>query len=102
MDMHALTAFEGRAGRLRRAQHDGHAADRGHAELEPLTTPQSGRFHDLHFGELVVEVANTVDGIGAEMDPAPEFTDSELRGWRDADKYMSVAPRLLRPRGVVR
>jgi len=102
MNMRHLTSLTGPVGRVRRPQHDRHAAHGGHGKLEPLPTPQPGSLDDLHFGELIVPAADAIHGGRAEMDAAPEFTHSELRGRRNENKYMSIAPCSSALRGVVR
>jgi hypothetical protein len=89
--MQNLASFAGGTGRVRRPHHHWHAADCGHVELETLAPPQSRRLYDLDFGQLVVPAADTINGIRAEMDATPEFTDSELRGWRNAANVSIVA-----------
>lgn len=76
-----------------RSDHDGHLADGGPIELKPLTALESRRAHDLHLDELLVVRADPVDRLGAEQDPAPEFSDLEFSGARYAGKYIvSGAP----------
>jgi len=74
-----LSAPNGRFGR----RHDhGHAADRGHVELEPLPAAQPGSAYDLELGQFVVPGTHAVDGFAAETDAASEFTDCEIRTGR--------------------
>jgi hypothetical protein len=91
MNMPELPSFARGRGRVHRPHHDGHAADRGHLELEALPAPQAWRSHHLDLGELVVEAANAIDGVRTKLDTAPEFTRSELRGWRNERNYISSA-----------
>jgi maltose O-acetyltransferase len=91
MNMRHLMSPSARTRRVRRPYHNGHTADGGHAELETLTAAQSRRSHDLHFGQLVVEVADTVNGVRAQMDAAPEFSDPEFGSARDQANLSTVA-----------
>jgi len=102
MTRRQLTSFAGGLRGVRRAEHDRHAAHGGDGELEALPAPQPGRMHDLHFGKLVIPAAHAVNGVGAELDAAPEFSDFELRSWRNENKYMSIAARPYGIGGVVR
>jgi hypothetical protein len=69
-----------------------HAPDSGHVEPEALAARQSRSLHDLDFSQLIVPVADAIDGLRAEEDAAPEFTGFEFRGCDNAAKYMSIAP----------
>lgn len=95
--MRDLAEFAGSAGR-----HHDHAPDCGHVEPETLAGPQSGRSYDLDLGQLLVPVTDAINGLGAEMDAAPEFTDLEFRAFRNGAKYMSIAPGRWHTRGVER
>jgi len=87
--MPELASFAGTAGR----PHDHrHAPDGRHVEFETLAAPQSRSSYDLDFGQLVVPVANAIDGLRAEKDATPEFTGFEFRGCDNEAKYMSIAP----------
>jgi hypothetical protein len=79
-----------------------HVPDCRHFEPETLATPQSGSLYDLDFGQLVVPVADAIDGLSAEKDAAPEFTDFEFCGFRNTAKYMSTAARRPQTRAVRR
>ena len=46
----------------------------------PLRNP--GSLYDLDFGQLVVPVADAIDGLRAEKDAAPEFTSFKFGGSR--------------------
>ena len=81
-------AFQRASSRFGRCRYDCHAADHGDVELKALATAQPRGVYHLHFGQLVVPVADTVDGFCSEADSAPELTDSELRGGRHATKYI--------------
>jgi hypothetical protein len=70
-------------------QHQCHAPDRGDVELEALAPVQPRCSHHFHLGQLIVPIADTVDGLRAEDDVAPVFTDFELRGRRHATKYIA-------------
>ena len=72
-------AFQRASSRFGRCRYDCHAADHGDVELKALATAQPRGVYHLHFGQLVVPVADTVDGFCSEADSAPELTDSELR-----------------------
>lgn len=69
-----------------------HAPDCRHVERETLAAQQSRSMHDLDFGQLVVPVADAIDGLRAQKDATPEFTGFEFRGCDDEAKYMSIAP----------
>ncbi len=69
-----------------------HAPDCRHVERETLAAPQAGSLYDLDFGQLVVPVADAIDGLRAQKDATPEFTGFEFRGCDDEAKYMSIAP----------
>lgn len=86
--MSDLTSLAGARSRFARGQHQCHATDRSDVELEALAAAQSGGTHHFHLGQLVVPVADAVNGFCAEADVAPEFTDSQLRGRRHATKYI--------------
>jgi hypothetical protein len=88
--MRDLASFAGSVGR---PNDHCHAPDGRHVEFETLAAPQSRSSYDLDFGQLVVPVANAIDGLRAEMDAAPELTDLEFRGFRNGAKYMSITPR---------
>lgn len=93
-------AIPGTSSRFGRCDHDRHAADRGDVELEALATAQPRSVYHLHFGQLVVPVADAVDGLGSKPDSAPEFTNSELCGGRHVTKY--IAPGVETVTGVDR
>jgi hypothetical protein len=95
-----LTTFPGGSSRVGRCDDHCHVADRGDVELEALSTAQPRSVHYLHLGELVVPIADTVDGFRAEPDSASEFTDSELSGRRHVTK--DIASGLLKLTGVDR
>ena len=89
--MRDLASFAGSTGR----PHDHcHVPDCRHVEPETLAAPHSRSLYDLDFGQLVVPVADAIDGLRAEKDAAPEFTDFEFRGCRSGPKYISIPPRL--------
>ena len=89
MNMRDLALFAGSTGRL----HDHcHVPDYPHFERETLAAPQSRSLHNLDFGQLVVPVADAIDGLRAQKDARPEFTGFEFRGCDDEAKYMSIAP----------
>lgn len=90
MNMPELPSFARGRGRVRWPHHHGHAAHRGNVELETLPATQARSSHHLDLGQLIVEAADAIDGVRAEVDAAPEFTHSELRGWRNR-KYISIA-----------
>ena len=73
-----------------------------HVERETLAAPQSRSLHDLDFGQLVVPVADAIDGLRAEKDAAPEFAGFEFRGCDNGAKYMSIAPAARHTRGADR
>ena len=86
--MRDLASFAGSTGR----PHDhSHAADYRHVERETLAAPQSRSLYDLDFGQLVVPVADAIDGLGAEKDAAPELASFKFRSCDSAAKYMSIA-----------
>jgi hypothetical protein len=89
MNMRDLASFAGSTGR---PDDHCHVPDCRHVEPETLATPQSGSLYDLDFGQLVVPVADPIDGLGAQKDPAPEFTSFKFRSRDNAAKYMSIAP----------
>jgi hypothetical protein len=89
MNLRNLASFDG--GTWRPVDHC-HAPDCRHVEGETLAAPQSRSSHDLDFGQLVIPVANAIDGLGAEQDATPEFTGLEFRGDDNGDKYISIAP----------
>jgi len=93
LSMRDLPSFAGARSRVDRCRHDFHATDGGDVELDALATTQPRSAHDLHLGQLVVPVADTVDGLRSETHAAPEFTDFELRGGRHAAKYIAPSPR---------
>ncbi len=68
-----------------------HAPDCRHVERETLAAPQAGSLYDLDFGQLVVPVADSIDGLRAQMDAAPEFTSFKFGGLDSEAKYMSIA-----------
>jgi hypothetical protein len=87
--MPELASFAGSTGR----PHDHrHAPDSGHVEPAALAARQSRSLHDLDFGQLIVPVADAIDGLRAEENAAPEFTGFEFRSCDNAAKYMSIAP----------
>ena len=88
MKMRDLASCAGAAGRP--GDHR-HVPDCCHVERETLAASQSRSLHDLDFGQLVVPVADAIDGLRAEKDAAPKFTDLEFRGFRNGAKYMSIA-----------
>jgi hypothetical protein len=92
MNMSDLAAFAGTTSRFARREHQCHVADSGDVELEALATAQARSPHHFHFGQLVVPVADAVDGLCAEQDAAPELADSELRGRAHATKYSPSSP----------
>ena len=97
--MRNLALLAGSAGRA----HDHcHVPDCRHVERETLAAPQSGSFHDLDFGQLVVPVADAIDGLGAEKDAAPEFASFKFGGRDNKAKYMSIAPAARHPHEVDR
>lgn len=86
--MRDLASFAGSTGR----PHDHrHVPDCRHVERETLTAPQSRSLYDLDFGQLVVPVADAIDGLRAEKDVAPEFTGFEFRCCDNAAKYISIS-----------
>ena len=85
--MRDLVLFAGSTGR----PHHCHVPDRRHFERETLAAPQSRSLYDLDFGQLVVPVADAIDGLRAEKDATPEFTGFEFRGCDNEAKYMSIA-----------
>ena len=97
--MPELASFAGTTGR----PHDHrHAPDGRHVEFETLAAPQSRSSYDLDFGQLVVPVADAIDGLRAEKDATPEFTGFEFRGCDNEAKYMSIAPAARNTRGADR
>ncbi len=92
MNSRVLAPIAGRIDRVHRPDHDRHAADRGHVELEPLSPSQAGSLDDLDLGQLVVVGADTVDGLGTELDATSELPDLEFRGHRDEAKYIAGPP----------
>lgn len=99
MTMRDLASFAGGAGR---PDDHRHAPDCRYVEPETLALPQSRSLYDLDFGQLVVPVADSIDGLRAEKGAAPEFTDLEFRGFRNGTKYMSIAPGPRHPHEVDR
>jgi hypothetical protein len=92
MNMCYLASVAGARSRFGRPDHQRHVANSGDVELEALATAQPWSPHYFYFGQLVVPVADTVDGLCAEEDPAPEFADSELCRRRHATKYSPSSP----------
>jgi hypothetical protein len=102
MNMRDLASLAGGTTRVVGRRHDQcHAANRGDVEFETLAAAQTGRTHHLDLGQLVVPVANSVDGLGTENLPAPEFPDREFRGSRNGPNVSIVAKANSR-RGVLR
>jgi hypothetical protein len=89
MTVRDLASFAGGAGR---PDDDRHAPDCRYVEPETLALPQSRSPYDLDFGQLVVPVADAIDGLRAEKGAAPEFTSFEFSGCDNEAKYMSIAP----------
>jgi hypothetical protein len=89
MSTRDLASFDG--GTWRPADHR-HAPDCRHVERETLAAPQPRSLHDLDFGQLVVPVADAIDGLRAEQDAAPEFAGFKFGGCDNEAKYMSIAP----------
>lgn len=102
MNVHNQASSARTTGRVHRPHHHRHIADCGHVELETLTAPQSRSFHDLDLGHVGVPPADAVDSIGAEVDASPVFTDSELRGCRNAANLSIAAAPTLSFRGFKR
>ena len=86
--MRDLALVAGTTGR----SYDCHIPDCRHFERKTLALPQSRSLYDLDFGQLVVPVADAINGLRAEKDAAPEFTGFEFRGCDNEAKYMSIAP----------
>ncbi len=99
MNMRDLASFAGGTGGP--GDHR-HAPNRRHVEHETLAAPQPGSLHDLDFGQLVVPVADAINGLRAQMDAAPEFTSFKFGGRDNEAKYMSIAPAARHPHGVDR
>ena len=89
MKLRDLASFAGATGRL--CDHR-HVPDCCHVERETLAASQSGSFDDLDFGQLVVPVADAIDGLGAEKDATPEFAGFKFGGCDNGAKYMAIAP----------
>ena len=87
--MRDLASFAGGAGR---PDDHRHAPDCRYVERETLALRNPGASYDLDFGQLVVPVADSIDGLRAEKDAAPEFADLEFGGSDNGTKYMSIAP----------
>jgi hypothetical protein len=92
MNMIELASYAGTTDRVRRRHDNRHAADRGDVELETLATAQPRSIDHLDLRQLVVPVADTVDGLRPQMVAAPEFPDPEFRGSRNAYKYIAPRP----------
>ncbi len=97
--MRDLASFAGAAGRP--GDHR-HVPDCCHVEREALAASQSRSLDDLDFGQLVVPVADAIDGLGAEKDATPEFASFKFGGSDNAAKYMSIAPAARHRRGADR
>jgi hypothetical protein len=99
MNMQDLASFAGGTGR---PDDHRHAPDCRHVERETLAAPQSRRLYNLDFGQLVVPVADAIDGFRAEKDTAPEFPGFKFRGCDNEAKYMSITPAARQTRGADR
>ena len=78
MNMKHLTSSAVRARRVRRSHDQSHAANSAHVEVEALAGAKPRRTDDLNLDQLSRPAADTVDGLGAEVNPAPEFADPEF------------------------
>jgi hypothetical protein len=96
-----LASPAGRPTRARRRPHDCHLADCGDVELETLATVQTRSVYDLHLRQLVIPVADAVDGLRAKMDAAPEFTDPKFSRFRNGAN-VSIAANRQNARGADR
>jgi hypothetical protein len=73
---------------------DRHPADRVNGEFEALSGLQSRRLHHLDLGQLFADRADTVNGLGTELDTTSDFADSEVCPRRSGAKYiLSGRPR---------
>jgi hypothetical protein len=99
MSIRDLALLAGSAGR---PQDHCHVSDCRDVERETLAAPQSRSLYDLDLGQLIVPVADAINGLGAEKDATSEFTGFEFRGCDNEAKYMSIAPAARHTRGVDR
>ena len=101
MNVQDLASLSGRPTRVRPRPHDCHVADCGDVELETLATVQTRSMYHLHLRQLVIPVADAVDGLRAKMDAAPEFTDPKFSRFRNGAN-VSIAANRQNARGADR
>lgn len=97
--MRDLASFAGATGRPCDHRHVPDCCD---VERETLAASQSRSFDDLDFGQLVVPVADAIDGLGTEKDATPEFAGFKFGGSDNGAKYMAMAPAARQTRGADR
>jgi hypothetical protein len=91
MNVGHLASSEDGTRRVRRSHNQSHTANSDHIEVEALAGAKPGSTDDLNLDQLPGPAADAVDGLAAEMNPAPDFTDPEFRSVRDQANVSTAA-----------